>query len=89
MGFGPGKVVDAVDGVEGETGGDWGRSSAAGEGEDVESTVAENAEVLGGSDGEEIGVERGELDGVPFKKTASLLNGRSDGDVYPVNRVIF
>lgn len=60
VGLGPGDVVDAVGGVEGGNFGD----GSGGEVEDVEAAVAEDAEVLGGGDGEAVLVEGAEFDGV-------------------------
>lgn len=62
--FRPGEVVDAVGGVVGDELGDRGEGGVRGEVEDVEAAVAEDAEVLGGGDGEAVLVERAEVDGV-------------------------
>ena len=60
VGLGEGEVVDAVGGVVGgELGEGLGR--VGGEGEDVEAAVAEDAEVLGGGDGDAVLVEGAEL----------------------------
>ncbi|PON87316.1 hypothetical protein TorRG33x02_169520, partial [Trema orientale] len=66
VGLGPGDIVHAVGGVvRGELGdGCWGGARRGGEFEDVEAAVADDAEVLGGGDGEAVLVEGAELDGV-------------------------
>lgn len=63
MRFRPGDVVDAVGGVVSGDFGDW-EGGIGGEFEDVETAVAEDAEVLSGGDGDAIFVERAEFDGV-------------------------
>lgn len=64
MGFGPAEVVDAVGGVEG---GELGDGGGGGEVEDVDAAVSEDAEVLGGGDGELGFEEGGEFHGVAIE----------------------
>lgn len=74
VGLGPGDVVDPVGGVEG---GDFGDGSGGGgEVEDVEAAVAEDAEVLGGGDGEAVLVEGAEFDGVAVEGGFEEGHGR-------------
>lgn len=61
MGFRPGNVVNAVGGVEGGDFGDWAGGRKL---DDVETAVAEDAEVLRSGDGETLFVKRAEFDGV-------------------------
>lgn len=68
MGFGPGDIVDSVGGVEGDELGDGSGARGRGEVDDVEAAVAEDAEVLGGGDGEAGLVEGAELDGVAVER---------------------
>lgn len=73
MGLGPCDVVYAVGGVVGDELGDWlvgcgGAQRGRGEVDNVEAAVAEDAEVLGGGDGEPRLVEGAELDGVAVER---------------------
>lgn len=70
--FGPRDVVDSVGGVEGDV---FGYGTGGIEIEDVEATIAEDSEILGGSDGDAGFVEGAELDGVAIE--GSLKDGHS------------
>lgn len=62
--FGPSDVVDSVGGVVCDDFGDW-ESGVRGE---FETTVTEDAEVLGGGNGYGVFVEWAELDGVTVER---------------------
>lgn len=71
VGLGPGHVVDAVSGVEGGDLGDGGGGRGGGgreEVNDVEAAVSEDAEVLGGGDGEAGLVVGAEFHGVAVER---------------------
>lgn len=63
MGLRPAQIVDAVGSVERGAFRDGGTEL-----EDVDAAVAEDAEVLGGGDGELVLVERAEFDGVAVER---------------------
>lgn len=79
MGFGPGDVVDSVGGVEEGEFSDGGGRWRGGEVEDVETAIAEDAEVLGGGNRQAVFVEGAKFDGVAVERGFEHRHGVDTG----------